>query len=128
MRVRDVMSSSRLVSVEPGASLLDAARAMAEAGVGSVLVVSGGRLAGIFTERDLVRAVASGASLGERVESFMTREPVTVKPDDPLPLAASKMVEGGFRHLPVVDEDGRPIGVVSVRDVLRALLAGGSWP
>ena len=128
MRVRDVMSSGRLVSVEPGASLLDAARAMAEAGVGSVLVVSGGRLVGIFTEKDLVRAVASGASLGERVESFMTREPVTVKPDDPLPLAASKMVEGGFRHLPVVDEDGRPIGVVSVRDVLRALLAGGSWP
>lgn len=129
MRVRDVMRSNGLLTVSPDDKVLDVVKSMYERGVGSALIVGPeGGLVGIFTERDLVKLVASGGNLEGKVGEYMTRNPVTAKPEDPLPLVASKMIEGGFRHMPVVDESGKLVGIVSIRDVLRALVASGSWP
>jgi CBS domain-containing protein len=84
---------------------------------GSLLVMDGGRLAGIITERDLLRAVALGADLATAtVDEAMTTEVFTVSPDMPLRDAAREMAVRWIRHLPVVDA-GQVLGVISMRDV-----------
>lgn len=96
---------------------------MHSAGVGAVLVVDEeGRLLGVFTERDLLRLVAEGGSLDGPVEAHMTSNPAVARPDTPLMEAGELMVRLGVRHLPVVDEEGRPVGILSLRDVCQALL------
>jgi CBS domain-containing protein len=116
----DVMST-RLVQVEPGASVRQAARRMTEEGVGSVAVCDGSRLAGIFTERDILRLAAAGADLdATSVGDEMTRALVTVSADDDIVAAARIMGERRIRHLPVVQGENL-LGVVGIRDVLAAL-------
>ena len=110
-----------LLTVEPDVRLAEAARRMAQRGVGAVLVLEGERLAGILTERDLLKAVAAGFTDEARVSEWMTRQPETVEPDESTDQAASLMIHGGFRHLPVV-EGGRPIGILSIRDLMRVAL------
>ena len=110
-----------LLTVEPDARLSDAARRMAQRGVGAVLVLDGERLAGILTERDLLKAVAAGFTDEARVSEWMTKHPETVEPDESTDHAASLMIHGGFRHLPVV-EGGRAIGILSIRDLMRVAL------
>ncbi len=122
MSVSDVMSRW-LVTVNPKASVREAAKAMNELGVGSVLVVDdNGRLVGIFTERDLVRVVAEGGSLDDPVERHMSRRVISVEPGTPLLEASDTMIRHGIRHLPVVDREGRPLGVLSLRDLCQRLL------
>jgi len=94
---------------------------MVEHQVGALLVVDAEvKLVGILTERDYLRKVIGLIDDYARqpLQSFMTADPETVGPDDPLAVALQKMDVGGYRHLPVVAE-GRPIGLVSVRDVIR---------
>jgi CBS domain-containing protein len=110
-----------LLTVEPDARLAEAARRMAQRGVGAVLVLEGERLAGILTERDLLKAVAAGFTDEARVSDWMTRQPETVEPDESTDHAASLMIHGGFRHLPVM-EGGRPVGILSIRDLMRVAL------
>lgn len=113
---------SRNVLVVPGElTLADAARRMVERGVGSVVVMDGERLAGILTERDVLRAVAAGVVDTDPVARWMTRDPETAEPDDTIEHAAALMIHGGFRHLPVV-EGGAVTGVVSIRDLMGAVL------
>ena len=103
------------------AALGDAVKLMLDEGVGTVLVVDpAGNLAGIFSERDLLlRVPDEAAKSGVRpLAEFMTPNPESVRPDDPLALALHKMDVGGYRHLPVVT-DGKPVGVISVRDLMR---------
>jgi CBS domain-containing protein len=119
--VREVMSTT-LLAVEPTMDLAEAARQMQGRNVGAVLVSSGGRLAGILTERDVLRAVAAGKVEGTDVGAWMTRGPETIRPDDSTGYAASVMIHGGFRHLPVVDDAGKPLGIVSIRDLMRVTL------
>jgi CBS domain-containing protein len=114
-----------LLTVEPDVRLAEAARRMAQRGVGAVLVLEGERLAGILTERDLLKAVAAGFTDEARVSEWMTRQPETVEPDESTDQAASLMIHGGFRHLPVV-EGGRPIGILSIRDLMRVALHDSS--
>ncbi len=119
--VKDVMSPGA-VTLPPTASVKEAVKLMRDKNIGSVMVVEGGRLVGIFTERDLVKLVAAGTGLEKPIADVMTRNPVTVKPDDPLVVAVAKMVEHNIRHLPVVDEKGTPLGMLSVRDVIKHIL------
>ena len=100
--------------------LVDAAAAMTERRVGSALVVDDGRLIGIVTERDVLRAVGSG-DVGGQVGDWMTRHPETVDADESTQQAAVVMIHGGFRHLPVLD-GGKPCGIVSIRDLMRVAL------
>jgi CBS domain-containing protein len=97
----------------------EAARRMHEANTGAAMVLEGTRLAGIFTERDaLFRVLAVARDPNETpVAAVMTRDPQTIHPDKPFDEALRMMHEGRFRNVPVV-EDGRPLGMVSVRDAI----------
>ena len=99
----------------PEASMREACAAMAARRVGAVLVVRGGRLAGIFTGRDAVRALADGVDPSSRLAEVMTRDPATRGPTHTAIDALRMMRDGGFRHVPVV-RDGVVLGVVSRGD------------
>jgi CBS domain-containing protein len=118
--VRDVMSTT-LLTVEATATLTEAAAQMDARQVGAALVMNGDRLSGILTERDILRAVATGQVEGTRVGAWMTHDPETVDPDERPGRAAALMLHGGFRHLPVL-EDGKPAGIVSIRDLMRVAI------
>jgi CBS domain-containing protein len=118
--VRDHMSSD-LLTVETTVSVVEVAQRMVERNVGAVLVVDDGRLAGIMTERDLMRAVARGLRDDTVVADCMTSDPETIAPDDTTEQAAVLMIHGGFRHLPVVDDDDL-VGVLSIRDLVPLVL------
>src|ERR671937_968785 len=119
--VADHMSGD-LLTVAADDRLGEAAKRMVARGVGAVLVMEGERLEGILTERDLMRAVASGYSEEARVSDWMTRHPETIDASDATDHAASLMIHGGFRHLPVVEE-GHVAGIVSIRGLMRGALA-----
>jgi CBS domain-containing protein len=109
--------------VERSARVSDAVEVMRRDNVGCVLVCEAGKLVGLFTERDLMtRVLAVGKPLDLPVADFMTPDPETVSPKDPIRLAVRKMNAGGRRHLPVVDDDRRPLGVLSVKRVVRYLV------
>ena len=113
--------SRDLLAVEPGLSIGEVAQRMVSRNVGAVVVLDGGRLAGILTERDLMRAIARGAVNGAVVSECMTRNPETIAPDDTADHAAVLMIHGGFRHLPVTEGD-QVIGMVSIRDLIPVAL------
>ena len=110
-----------LLTVSEDATLGDAARAMAERGVGAVVVLDGESISAILTERDVMKAVAAGKDGSAPVTEWMTRHPDTIEPSDTTDHAASLMIHGGFRHLPVV-EDRKVVGIVSIRDLMRLAL------
>jgi CBS domain-containing protein len=121
MKVRDVASSA-VVAVGPAQSLREATQLMAKHRVGSAVVQDAEQLVGILTERDVLNAVASGAAAETvTVQDIMTADVVTVGPDWDLVEAAAEMARRRIRHL-VVYEGGQLLGVLSVRDVLPALL------
>ena len=113
--------SSDLLSVETSMSIIEVAQRMVDRNVGAVLVLDDGRLAGILTERDVLRAVARGLGDTTRVRDCMTAHPETIGPDDTTEHAAVLMLHGGFRHLPVVEGDDL-VGVISIRDLVPLLL------
>ena len=116
MNVSEIMSSD-LCTVEVEATVADAATLMGENAVGSVMILDGERLAGILTERDIVRALSSDYEAPTRpVGEWMTRDPVTIAPDADARTALKVMLDGGFRHLPVVDGT-KPVGMISIRDI-----------
>src|ERR1700681_3622995 len=115
--VRDLMSSPA-VTCEAGTSLADAARTMRDAGIGSVIVVESGKVVGIPTERDLLRAAAAAtAATNETVEMWMTANPEVLGPDEEVDAAWSSLTHHRYRHLPVVD-DHELVGVVSLRALM----------
>lgn len=118
---REEMSRD-LLTVDAGLSLSEVAEKMVAREVGAVLILDGERLAGILTERDVLRAVARGIRDDAVVQDCMTTDPETIAPDDTTEHAATLMMHGGFRHLPVV-EGGKVVGIVSIRDLMRIALA-----
>jgi CBS domain-containing protein len=110
-----------LLTVSAVTPVTEAAKEMDERSVGAVLVLAGGTLVGVFTERDVLRAVARGKVDGAMVGDFMTPHPETIEPDDTTEHAAVLMIHGGFRHLPVVD-GAQVVGILSIRDLVRAVL------
>jgi CBS domain-containing protein len=114
--LRDMMST-QVALTSPDTSVADAAASMVRANIGSAIVMQGRFLAGILTERDVLRSAASGADLrATRVSDWMTPDPQSASPDTSVEEAAEIMLKNGFRHLPVVE--GREVcGVVSLRDL-----------
>jgi len=117
--VAEVMNTD-VLTVDPTASIGEAAEKMMDAGVGAVVVMEDMvRLTGIVTERDILRAVAQRARAAEaRVRQWMTADPLTIEPEATVEQAAKIMFDHNFRHLPVV-KDGRPLGIVSLRRLSR---------
>jgi signal-transduction protein with cAMP-binding, CBS, and nucleotidyltransferase domain len=113
--------SRELLTAQPDEPIAEAAQHMVARGVGAVLVMDGERLDGILTERDILKAVAVGATENARVRDWMTRSPETIEASDTTGHAAALMIHGGFRHLPVVD-GGTVAGIVSIRDLMRVTL------
>jgi len=106
-----------VLTVAPEDTIGEAAEKMTHQGVGAVVVSDFGRMIGIFTERDLMRAVAGRVHSSEaRVREWMTPDPVTMTEDASVEEAGQTMVERGFRHIPVVAGE-RAVGIVSIRDV-----------
>ncbi|MGH2656857.1 MAG: CBS domain-containing protein [Actinomycetota bacterium] len=121
MRISAIMTQAA-VTDRPDDDLAAAARKMWEQQTGSLLVLQGEDLVGIITERDVLRAVATGTPLDTPVSEVMSKELITVEPGTSLREAARIMTERWIRHLPVL-ESGRLVGVVSQRD-LAGVLAG----
>jgi CBS domain-containing protein len=117
--VRSVIAGQTPVTAAKSATVFEAAVLMKQQSKGALLVVDGTRLIGIFTERDIVfRVVAAGRDpKATRLAEVMTPQPQTINPNEPFLRALRIMHEGGFRHLPVV-ENNWPLGVVSARDAL----------
>ncbi len=110
------------VSVAPEDTLGEAAEKMVDKTVGAAAVKDYGRLIGILTERDLLRAIAGRVHTSEaRVREWMTANPITAGPNDDVDSAAQTMVENNFRHLPVVDGDS-VVGMLSLRRAVAAQL------
>jgi CBS domain-containing protein len=118
-KLKDLMNTS-VVTASPDTTVQEAAAGMVRARVGSVVVLQGSFLAGILTERDVLRAAASGEDLSvSLVSAWMSPDPQAASLDMSAEEAAQIMLLNGFRHLPVVD--GRQVcGVVSIRDLFAA--------
>ena len=120
--ISDILRRRPLVSADPEMSVREASRLMASERIGALPVVRDGRLIGIFTERDaLVRVLARDLLPDETpLSEVMTANPVTIDARRPFRHALQMMVDGGFRHVPVID-GGSVVGVVSARDALGDL-------
>ena len=114
-----LLKGRKLVSVSPEATVKDACAQLDAHGVGALAVLRDGQLAGILSERDVIRrCVAAGRKTGEtRVRDIMSPRVVTIRRDQSLADAQTRMIEGGFRHMPLVDDAGTPVGMLSMRDI-----------
>jgi len=120
--VRD-LEPRTAVCVGEETSVQEAVRLMVENRIGALLVEREGRAVGIFTERDVLRRVAlSAADPSRPVREVMTEDPESLGPDDAIAFALNKMIVGGYRHLPIVDADGRPLAVLSLREVVAHIV------
>jgi len=120
MKVRD-LDLDKLLAVEPDTTLSEIARRMRRDDADSVAVMHRGRLVGIVTERDMVRAMADGLDPQEaRAAVVMAKDPATVDAGEDVSVVAMKMIRLGVRHFPVID-GGKPIGLVSARNLVRGL-------
>jgi CBS domain-containing protein len=113
--------SRNLLTVAPDVKLNEVAKRMVSRDVGAVLVVQDDRLAGILTERDVLRAVAAGLEEETLVRDCMTRDPETIESNETTREAATLMIHGGFRHLPIMEGD-EIVGMLSIRDLMRVAL------
>ena len=123
-RSLETLDLARPIAVEAGSPVSTAIEQMQRNHVGCALIVRSGKLAGIFTERDLLMKQSGtsnriGAAI---VDDVMTPDPETLRSDDTIAFALHMMAVGGYRHVPVVDEEGKPIAVISVKDIIAFIL------
>lgn len=111
------------ISVGADAPIGEVLKTMMTRGVGCIMVVEGDRLLGIFSERDAtMRLNVDAAKMMDRpVSEVMTVNPATLRARDKIAFALHRMNVGGFRHIPILDDDDRLVGVISIRDILRFL-------
>jgi CBS domain-containing protein len=125
MQVKEILrvKGNRLLSIEPTGQASEAVRTMARENLGSLVVLEHGRMVGMLTFHELLRALAErGGTLGElEVSEIMVEDPVTATPDMEVNDLRRTMLESGARYLPVM-QDGRLLGVISFRDVAKAVL------
>ena len=120
IRTIDALIAGRsLVSVRQDATVRTACGLLNDHNVGALAAMDGGALTGIMSERDVIRQCLHepGALDRMRVSDIMTRDPVTIRRSAGLADAMARMQDGGFRHLPVLDDDGRVVGMISLRDI-----------
>ena len=117
-----LLSPRAPLCLAPDASLQEAVRVMREHHVGCVLAVENDRLAGILTERDLLLKLESG-DLSRPVREVMTPDPEVLRLDDPIVYALHRMSVGGYRHVPLVDDAGRAVGILSVKDIVHYVVS-----
>ena len=109
--------------VEATSTVAETVEMMRRERVGCLLVVKNAKLVGLFTERDLLnRVLAPGKSLDLPVRDVMTPDPVTVEPKDSIRTAVKRMQSGNYRHLPVVDDANRPVGILSAKRIVHYLV------
>lgn len=118
--ISQVMAGRPVVTATKEMSVREACCLMAGQRIGALLVLDGKRIAGIFTERDALNKVLAGNLNPDttQLSEVMVADPQTIYADKPLAYALHMMAEGGFRHVPVVDNAGVPVGMVSARDAL----------
>lgn len=118
--IRDILADRPLITASKEMTVRAACRLMAERRIGALLVVEGLKTVGIFTERDALNKVLAATLDPDKtlVAQVMVADPLCIRDDKPLSHALHMMSEGGFRHVPVVDAEGRAIGMVSARDAL----------
>ena len=117
--ISDLSYPKRPPRVGPGTSVAEALAAMAEERAGAVLVVEGGKLVGILSERDvLIKRLYEGKDLDRPVRDFMTPDPECLTPYDSIAFALNRMAQGGYRHVPLTNANGDPVGVLPMRDVV----------
>jgi CBS domain-containing protein len=117
-----VLSPKPAVGVPTSCTVREAVRMMAQKNIGCLLVQDGPSVAGVFTERDILNRVSPDLTALDRpVQDYMTRSPETIRRQDSIAYALHAMDIGGYRHMAVVDSSGAPIGILSVRDILRFL-------
>jgi len=125
MQVKEILrvKGNRLLSIEPGGKAVDAVKTMADQNLGSLVVLEQGRMIGLLTFHEVLGALGrEGGVLGDlKVAEIMVRNPVTATPDMEVNDLRRTMLETGARYLPVV-EDGKLLGVISFRDVAKAVL------
>ena len=125
MQVKEILrvKGNRLLSIEPTDPVLQAVRILADENLGSLVVTDQGRMVGVLTFREIMRALAERrGALGElRVSDIMARDPVTTAPGMEVNELRRTMLESGARYLPVLQE-GKLLGVISFRDVAKAVL------
>jgi len=115
---------SRVISVRPEQTVLEAIKILAQENIGAAIVMSGDRIAGIISERDYTRKIVlkGRSSDTTKVEEIMTPNVIVVSPRTKTRECMQLMTEKNFRHLPVVEE-GRCIGMVSIRDIVSDIIA-----
>jgi CBS domain-containing protein len=125
MQVKEILrvKGNRLLTIEPAGRAVDAVRTMSEQNLGSLVVLDQGRMVGMLTFREILQSLAQrSAAIGDvRVGDIMVRDPVTAAPDMEVNDLRRTMLESGARYLPVI-QDGKLIGVISFRDVAKAVL------
>lgn len=120
------VSSPDPACVDVGTSIRETLGLMKEKRRGAVLVCQDGKLAGIFTERDALKLMTPGADLDAGIETVMTANPETIGSSETVAMAIARMSRGGYRRLPIVDDDGQPQGFVKVAAILNFLV--GHFP
>lgn len=123
LRAEDIMTQPP-ITTKLNTKIVEAAKTMIEKRIGSLLVVDDeGKLRGIITERDIVFATSQGWDPTQReVWEVMSENPITVTPDTDIVKVIEKMRTMDVRHMPVVDDEGKPVGVIASRDVLDTVL------
>lgn len=116
MQLADLMATD-VLAVSPDTTIADAALRMVARDTGAAVVLEDGGIVGVISERDLMRAIPDGCSRETPVSERMSRHVMTASPKTSVPEAMAMMIDGHFRHLPVV-EAGRVLGIVSMRDLM----------
>lgn len=118
--INQIIADRPLVTAAGEMTVRSACSLMTKNNIGALLILADERIAGIFTERDALNKILSGGLDPDKtpLAQVMVREPQTIREDKPLAYALYMMAEGGFRHVPVVDAQGAPVGMVSARDAL----------